>query len=201
MVFKGFRFGMLLQLAVGPVCVFIFQAASAGGFVSAETGVAGVALVDALYIAAAILGIAAFVGRKHVRTVMRFFGAAVLCLFGATTILGQFGVNPMPVLNIAAAGTGSVLLRAVIITASNPLTILFWAGVFSAKVAELKMARKDAWLYGLGAVLSTVLFLTAVAAVGSGLKAFLPDVAITVMNIAVGAALIFFGVKMVASKK
>jgi len=36
---KGFRFGMLLQFAVGPVAHFIFQTALMSGFMTASTGV------------------------------------------------------------------------------------------------------------------------------------------------------------------
>lgn len=39
MLIKGFKFGMLLQLAVGPICLFIFQLASVNGFLIAERGV------------------------------------------------------------------------------------------------------------------------------------------------------------------
>ena len=56
---KGFRFGMLLQLAVGPVAFFIFQTALMSGFISAGTGVIGAVLVDAIFIVASIVGIGA----------------------------------------------------------------------------------------------------------------------------------------------
>ncbi|MBP1745267.1 MAG: hypothetical protein H6Q58_2245, partial [Firmicutes bacterium] len=79
MVFKGFRFGMLLQVAVGPVCLFIFQTAASSGFASAEMGVLGVAIVDALFISAAILGIGALISRyPKAEKFLKYFGAAVL---------------------------------------------------------------------------------------------------------------------------
>lgn len=193
---RGIRFGMLLQLAVGPVCVFIFQAASSGGFLPAESGVAGVVLADTAYVAAAIAGLAAFVGRQGVRTGLRWFGSAVLCVFGISTILSQFSVNLLPSLGLAHPSKDSVFLRALLLTISNPLTIIFWAGVFSSRVTEINMTKMDMWLFGLGAVLSTAAFLSAVAAAGSLLKAFIQGGAVMLLNIAVGAVLIFFGVKM-----
>lgn len=57
MIIKGFKFGMLLQIAVGPICLFVFQTAAAHGFTSAMSGVIGVTLIDALYILAAICGL------------------------------------------------------------------------------------------------------------------------------------------------
>lgn len=32
MFLKGFKFGMLLQLAIGPICLFIFQTSITKGF-------------------------------------------------------------------------------------------------------------------------------------------------------------------------
>ena len=43
---KGFRFGLILQAAVGPVSVFIFQTAASFGIVSAEAAVMGVTIAD-----------------------------------------------------------------------------------------------------------------------------------------------------------
>ncbi len=201
MVVKGFRFGMLLQLAVGPVCIFIFQAASLRGFLPAETGVAGVALIDGLYILAALLGVAAIIDKREVKFALKMFGGAILVIFGLSTVLSLFGINLLPVLSLQeSSGSGGTFLRAVIITASSPLTIIFWAGVFSGKIAEESMNRKEIYCFGIGALLSTVFFLTLVAFVGSITKTFLPPIAIQAMNFAVGCLLIFFGIRMLLKK-
>lgn len=39
MIFNGFKFGLLLQIAIGPVCLLIFQLAAMNGFFVAMTGV------------------------------------------------------------------------------------------------------------------------------------------------------------------
>ena len=67
MIWKGFRFGLLLQIAVGPICLFIFQTAAGSGFWIAEIGVLGVTIVDVFYILAAILGIG-FILTKYKKT-------------------------------------------------------------------------------------------------------------------------------------
>ena len=50
MILKGLRFGMILQLAIGPMCIFIFQTSIAHGFFAGEMGVLGTAIVDSLEI-------------------------------------------------------------------------------------------------------------------------------------------------------
>ena len=54
---KGFRFGLILQAAVGPVSVFIFQTAASFGIVSAEAAVMGVTIADLICVLAAIWGV------------------------------------------------------------------------------------------------------------------------------------------------
>lgn len=199
---KGFRFGMLLQFAVGPVALFIFQTALLSGFTTASTGVIGAALVDAIFIVAAVIGIGAIIQKKKAALVMKIFGALILTAFGISTVLGVFGLSFIPGLNLAqGVEAGSVFQRAVLITASNPLTIIFWAGVFSTRLAEGDMAGSETYTFGFGAVLATLFFLTLIAIVGTTSGRFLPDVVIQVMNAAVGLLLIYFGIRMFIGKK
>ncbi len=200
-IYKGLRYGMLLQLAVGPICIFIFQMASLKGFGSAIAGVIGVAFIDGLYILAAILGIASTIQRKNTRIILKILGASILFSFGVSTVLGAFNVELIPaVCLINLSDSNSAFYRALIMTASNPLTILFWAGVFSTRISEDDMKRKDICFFGLGAVLSTLLFLTIIAFLGSLTKTFLSSNTIQVLNIAVGLLLIYFSITMFYKK-
>ncbi len=203
MVYKGFRLGMLLQIAVGPVCLFIIQTAAALGFWPAMSGVLGVVLIDGVYILAALLGLGALIGRsKRIKQAIKYFGMIVLVIFGVSTIASAFGVNLLGGLRFSfGQSTNSIFVKVLLLTLSNPLTILFWAGVFSAKLTEGEMRQKDMYLFGLGAVLATLTFLTAAAVLGSFLNAFLNPDMIKLLNIIVGAALITFGIKIILKKE
>lgn len=201
MIFKGFKFGMLLQLAVGPVCVFIFQMASLRGFLAAAEGVVGVSIVDGLYILAAILGIASIIERKNTKIVLKIFGTVVLFIFGISTVLSVFNIVFLPSLSPQnISNSNSMLFRAILLTVSNPLTIVFWAGVFSTKIDEENMERKDIYAFGLGALLSTVLFLTLIALIGSFTKTFFPNYIIQILNLMVGFLLMYFSIRMIFKK-
>ncbi len=187
---------MLLQIAVGPVSFFIFQTAAFSGFATAVSAVAGVALVDALYILAALLGIGALIEKKPaLRRVLKYAGAAVLVLFGLNMAAGVFFTEFLPGLRLANLSGGSAFLSAALLTLSSPLTIVFWAGVFSQRLSEESLARRDMTLYGLGAVLSTLLFLSAIAALGTLTNAFLSHDAVSILNVIVGLLLIVWGVR------
>jgi len=202
MVIKGFKFGLMLQFAIGPVCLFIFQAASTGGLANAESGVLGVALIDALYILASIVGLGALITKyPQAKLILKIFGALVLIVFGLSTLLNTLGISFLPSLQLSSGeDAGGMFWRAALLTLSNPLTIVFWAGVFSSRLAEGSLSRPDMYTFGAGAVLSTLLFLSLIALLGSLSGAFLPEIAIQVLNAVVGLLLIGFGVKTALKK-
>ncbi len=202
MLIKGFKFGMLLQIAVGPVCLFIFGSSVENGFWQAMQGVAAVTLVDSLFIIGAILGMAAILEKKEgAKTFFKYFGASILILFGLQTLLGVFGLSILPDINLfRSVSSGSAFPKVLLLTLSNPLTIMFWAGVFSSKIVEDGLGRKEMYLFGAGAVLSTLLFMTFVSALGSVAGIFIPEAAMSVLNGLVGLILIGFGLRTVYRK-
>ncbi|MEI4770040.1 LysE family transporter [Psychrobacillus sp. FJAT-51614] len=198
MIWKGFQFGLFLQIAVGPVCLFIFQTAATSGFYIAEIGVLGVTIVDVFYIIAAIFGIGALLNKfKKLKSFIHYFGAAVLIIFGISNIIEFFSSSPITILEQSA---GNTLWKALLLTLSNPLTILFWAGVFSTKIGEENIKQKDLYFFGFGAVLSAFVFLTIISMLGSYLTILLEPNVIMGLNLFVGIVLLLFGVKNLVSK-
>ncbi len=201
MVFKGFRFGMLLQLAVGPMCLLVFTTATSQGFFIGLTLVLAIALTDAFYIALSGIGVAAVIGKKQVKTAVKLFGGAVLIIFGLNTFLSVFDLSILPAIKMFQSVSGkNIFLQGLLLTASNPLTIIFWSGVFSSQVIENHFTKKQLCFFGLGCVLSTLFFLTVIALLGSLLSGFLPYSLVDILNGAVGLALIFFGIKLLLKK-
>jgi len=201
MYLKGFRFGILLQLSVGPVCLFVFNVAGENGFRAGMTAVLAVALVDALYITLAGMGIASVIQKERVQRGIRIFGFAVLLFFGLRTILGALGITLFSGGSLfSGVETESLFLQGILLTASNPLTILFWGGVFSSEAVTYGMDKKQIFHYGAGCVSATVVFLTAVSGIAGLLLGALPDGVVMWMNILVGVLLIFFGVRLLFRK-
>ena len=201
MIFKGLRFGMLLQLAVGPLCVLTFRTAAQDGFFAGMLVMLSVALADALFITLSGLGAAAALRGEKAQAVLRWAGCLVLCLFGVNIILGALELAFLPEVRLFGASGGNHFAQGFFLTASNPLTIVFWGGVLTAQIAHNHWNRRQLVLFAAGCVLSTVLSLTVVAALGSVLSDFLPMMAMKYLNIAVGAVLIFYGVRLLLTKK
>ena len=201
MIFKGFKFGLLLQIAIGPVCFFIFQLAAMNGFFVAMTGVMAAFLMDALFVLGAIKGITVILSSKKMQTLLKYFGSFILMIFGLSTILSQFDINFLPALNAQnATGAHNAFIQTAIITISNPLTIIFWAGVFSAKILEENLGQQEVYFFGFGAVLATLSFLSFIALIGTFSMTFLSAIAIQALNIFVGCILIYFGIRILMKK-
>jgi threonine/homoserine/homoserine lactone efflux protein len=201
LLWRGLRFGMLLQLAVGPVCLLTLSMAGTQGFGPAMQMVAAVTLADAFYVLLSSLGVAALMERPKVKRVVQIAGGLVLIVFGLDTALGALGISLIPRIGLLSASAGgSPFLQGLIITLSNPLTILFWGGALSAKVMENRWNRGQLACFAAGCVLATAVFLTAVAAAGGSLAGRIPDSAIRILNAGVGVALIFYGVRLMVKK-
>ncbi len=193
---------MLLQLAVGPLCLLVFETATAQGFFIALLAVCAIALVDALYIALSLLGVAALLQNERVKTSVKWMGCGVLVLFGLNVAFGAWGVSLLPSFSIFAQTQGEgVFLKALLLTASNPLTILFWGGVLSARAAGDGYAGGELMLFSVGCVCATLMFLTCVAALGGVAGGVLPSNILRVLNTGVGLALIYFGIRLVMRDK
>lgn len=55
-ILKGFKFGLILQLAVGPLCLLTFNTALTASLLSALIFASGIVIGDTIYIIVACLG-------------------------------------------------------------------------------------------------------------------------------------------------
>lgn len=134
-IWKGFRFGALLQVAVGPVCLFIFQTAASSGFGAAEAAVLAVTLADLFYVTAAILGIGALIERSSsARNIFKYLGAAVIILFGISSILGSFEIHIIPGFGtLTKTDSESAFIKALLLTLNILVgLVLIFIGVRTA---------------------------------------------------------------------
>lgn len=198
--FEGLKFGLLLQLAVGPMCLMVFNTAQNTGFLVALSLVIAIALVDAFYILLASLGASKLLGNKKVEKTVKIIGSIVLMLFGLNIILNVFGINVIPGLNLKP-NSSSAFIQGIVLTLSNPITIVFWGSVLTTKIIEEKFKKKELAIFSVGLVSATLIFLTIVAVLGMILSNFIPDMISKILNVVVGLVIIGFGIKLVINKK
>lgn len=196
----GLKFGMLLQLAVGPMCLMVFNTAKNVGFLVALTLVLAIALVDAFYIILASLGVSKILDKPNIKKAFKIIGSLVLIIFGINIILNVFNINIIPGLNLKPTSS-NIFIQGLILTLSNPITIVFWGSVLTTKIIEDKLNKKELSVFSTGLVSSTLIFLTFVAVLGTMLSSFMPENISNIMNIIVGILIVFFGIKMLLKKE
>ena len=196
----GLKFGMLLQLAIGPMCLLVFNTAKNMGFINALSLVSAIALIDAFYIYLAGIGVSRLLVQERVKKCVSVIGAFVLCLFGINMILEAVGRDI--VLHISSySDAQSVFVQGLILTLSNPLTIVFWGTVLTQKMIKEQLRRLELFFFSAGLVSATVFFLTGIAILGTEMKEFLPDTISNGMNVVVGVVIVYFGIKMFLNKQ
>ena len=193
---QGLGFGLVLQVSVGPVCIAVLHKGLTLGFRHAFSMVWGVALVDAFYIVLSLVGISAVLQVGPARKAVGLAGALLLLHFGLRYLRVpaqsvQYERRDESPLGSFAYGVG--------LTLTNPLTILFWAGVLGAMMSTRAPGGDDGLVFfALGCIAATILFLTAVAVAGHSLERVLSDQVSMWLNRIVGVFLIGFAFKLAA---
>ncbi len=193
---QGFSTGLILQLALGPVFIFIINIALHSGLRNGISAVIAVTVVDYIYIILAILGAGRFLKRKNLYSLLTAVSSLILFLFGLLIVLK--GINSDSLQNSIIADTQSGITSftaAFILTLSNPLTIIFWTGIFTGKSIEYSFNKNELWIFGLSAGLSTLVFLGASVILFSFANRVIPLLMFRLLNIVAGLILIFYGVK------
>ena len=191
---QGLGFGLILQISVGPVCIAVLHKGLTQGFRYAFVMVWGVVLVDALYILLSIAGISALLQIGPVRSFVGLAGALLLIYFGMRYLRAPATSTCVErkdesVLKSFSFGAG--------LTLTNPLTILFWAGVLGAMMTTHTFSQEGGVVYfAIGCVVATLVFLTMVALAGHFLERVLTERLTLWLNRIVGVFLIGFAIKL-----
>jgi threonine/homoserine/homoserine lactone efflux protein len=192
---NGLATGLFLQLAVGPVFFFVMGICLASDYTTSIFAILAVTLVDFLYIALSLAGLGAILEKDRIKLIFGVVGALVLLGFGVVTILGAVFVHPASNNGDSVVWTPlSAFSGAFLLTVSSPLTIVFWTSVFATKAAEKNYVRRALVGFGLGAGSATFIFMSLAMLLISVFKAGIPGLAIRVLDVMVGVAMIMYAI-------
>jgi threonine/homoserine/homoserine lactone efflux protein len=201
-VLKGFQFGIVLALLIGPVFFLILQTSIERGFFYGVMVAIGVSISDSLYVAIGYLGIINLVNNPGNQIYLAFAGGGILIAFGIYHILVKG--REQSIVEVKKSNDINpfrYVLKGFVINGLNPAVLFFWIGTISLVSLDFGYAKGSDFYIFFGALLATVL-LTDI------LKAFLSDKLrnlvtgrfIRLSNIILGMALIVFGLKLIVGK-
>ncbi len=129
---RGLLLGFAIAAPVGPVGVLCIRRTLTEGRAAGLLSGLGAATADAVYGAIAGFGLTAvtdlLVGRQWW---LRLLGGLFLCYLGARTLLSRPAETTAVVRGNRGAGLVGMYLSTFLLTLTNPLTILSFAGVFA----------------------------------------------------------------------
>lgn len=197
--FRGMATGMLLQLAVGPVFMFIVNTVFQYGRVNGLAAVTGVTIADYIYIFMAVSGVAVLFNNAKLKKKTAVISSVVLIGFGILILIKDRGL----IENRIITGNITILksfFYAFFLTISSPLTIIFWTGIFSIKAEQYKMKFNELLCFAAGAGAATFLFLSMVVLILSSVKEGIPRTVLDIMNSIAAIIIISFGVRGIISQ-
>jgi threonine/homoserine/homoserine lactone efflux protein len=196
LLLEGLKIGFLLQVgSIGPICMLVFRLSLSLPVGKLLTGVVGITLSDLIYVFLAVLSVSAMKKIQRYQRIFDFVVGIALIIFGGLFITTRNVINP----NIFAGHDLFLWLFGLNMT--NPITILFTAGIFSFEMSKHDMNLKDASIFGFGFLLTTPIFMIIIIVIGKLAGAIFPDTVVQILNIIMGIVLIFFGAKNMFFKK
>lgn len=192
----GLKLGMALQFGgMGPICLLLFQLSSILPLTPVLGGVWAVTFVDGIYIAISVLGIMQLIRQvKEFSSFYKKIVGTVIAVIGLSFCLMVFSNGDTNYISEYAWSADNVFWTLFFLNLLNPVAIVCYTGVFTAKVISSKLNHRELILFALGTLSSTPVFLSAVVIVGHFGTSFFPPALVGLLNLIVGLMLIYWGV-------
>jgi len=128
----GFGLGFLTAAQIGPIWLLCLRSTLRSGFRVGIAIGAGAAVIDLAYAALGVAGASRLLEVGALRIALGLAGATVLALLGVRTLWSAFRVRLGGEAPDEVDSPRRAFLTSLGATASNPMTIVSWAAIFSA---------------------------------------------------------------------
>jgi L-lysine exporter family protein LysE/ArgO len=193
-IFIGYVFlGLSLAAPIGPVNAAQMDKGIKHGFLNAWILGLGSVLADIIYMIAVFLGIAQFLEIPIVKAFLWLFGFFVLLYTGVESLLGagKFTFSG----HRGNESLAKSFFTGFLMSISNPLTILFWLGIYGSVLAKTASMyqTEQLFVYSCAIILGLVIWDISMAFVASTARRFLTTKVLTLITIVSSLSLIGFG--------
>lgn len=190
----GLGIGLLVALQVGPIFLLCARTSARFGFRPGAAIGLGAATIDAAYAVLGALGATVLLQATPLRVALGLTGACVLLWMGVRTVYDAFRVRFGGETELEVVSPRAAYRTGLLATASNPLTILTWAAVFSgAAVSDVAGSPVRAAAFVVGTSLGSLLAHLALAGTMSAVGSRLGSGALRVIDVVSGVGLVVFG--------
>ncbi|HEY0828378.1 MAG TPA: LysE family transporter [Bacilli bacterium] len=185
--------GLSLSAPIGPINAAQLDKGIKGGFMSAWLLGVGAMTADILYMILVYLGVVHFIETPFMKTFLWLFGFFVLIYTGVESL--QSASRMAEVRTSGVESNSRSFLSGFLLSLSNPLTILFWLGIYGSVLAETAATYRthDLVIYSCAIILGVSLWDLSMACLASSFRKFLTTRILTFISILSGLSLIGFG--------
>jgi L-lysine exporter family protein LysE/ArgO len=194
-IFTYIFLGVSLAAPIGPVNAAQLDTGIKNGFFHAWIFGLGALAADVMYMIMVYFGVGQFIDSPFMKTLLWSFGCFVLTYTGVENLLTlkkiemdlRFGKN-IPHRRSFLSGFFMSLL--------NPLTILFWLGIYGSVLAETAetFTGSQIIIYSLAIISGILLWDLTMAFISSGARRFLSTTFLKIISIVSSLSMIGFGI-------
>jgi threonine/homoserine/homoserine lactone efflux protein len=194
-ILRNIALGISLAAPLGPAGVAVIQNGLRYGFSRAFLTGLGVTLADAVFLLIVFLGLSPILQWTWVRIGIWCIGAGVLLFLGFRSLRGSRASIDFEV--DAPAPARNPLLVGFLVNASNPISVVWWAGVFGALLNETvgTVPRNQALLSSATILIGILGWHSIMALLTHWGRRFLSERAMRIIDLLAGLALIIFGLR------
>jgi threonine/homoserine/homoserine lactone efflux protein len=190
----GLGLGMFVAAQVGPVSLLCIRTSARSGFRPGLAVGLGAATIDLVYATLGVLGVATLIGVDQVRIGLGLLGTVVLIVMGVRTLHAAARIRLGAELSDEVDVPSHALRTGLIVTASNPLTIVSWAAIFGAAATASLLANvQDAVLLLVGVGIGSAAWFTGLALVASRAGRRMGPRSLALVDTVSGVGLVVFG--------
>lgn len=188
-----FILGLSLAAPIGPINAAQLDKGIKHGFMHAWIIGIGAIIADAILMALIYFGVVHFLTTPFMKTFLWFFGCFVLMYSGVESLMSAGKLKEEH--NRSADTLAKSFFSGFFMSISNPLSILFWLGIYGSVLAEtIAVYDRDHVLFYTGIMFTGLLVWDiTLASLASTFRRFLTYRAITFISIISGLSLIGFG--------
>ena len=187
--------GVSLAAPIGPVNAAQLDTGIKNGFLHAWIFGIGALIADVLYMSMVYVGIGQIIDSTLVKTILWSFGCFVLTYTGVESLLSLHKIEL-----VMKSGKKTLLKRSFLtgffMSLLNPLTILFWLGIYGSVLAETAetFAKNQLTIFSLAIIAGIILWDTIMATISSGARRLLSIGLLKIISIISSLSMIGFGI-------
>lgn len=186
--------GLTLAAPIGPVNAAQLDRGIKHGFLHSWLVGIGAMLADVVYMLVVYLGLVSFIDTPIVQTFLWIFGAFVLIYTGVESMISAGSIH---IQNLRSCEPlYKAFFSGFMMSLTNPLTILFWLGIYGSVLAQTaaSASTNELLLYSSAIILGLLVWDVSMATISSGFRKILTSRLLILISVLSGISLVGFGV-------